>query len=74
MNDQPDLFPDLAMTTFTVTGMDLGTACDRVRAMDGVILGITVKGATYSLSVLLPPGEVLSALADQTTTQDPIKQ
>lgn len=54
MNAQPDLFAEPTPTTIVVTGADLGPTADRVRSLGGVILGISAKGATYTLTALLP--------------------
>ena len=58
---QPDLFPrERTPTKLTMAGADLERTAARVRELGGVILGISVKGATYTLKVVLPPGETLA--------------
>jgi hypothetical protein len=62
---QPELFQTKpTTTTITVAGADLERAAARVRELGGVVLGFSVKGATYTLKVVLPPGETLAPVED----------
>jgi hypothetical protein len=53
---QPELLPpDRTTSTIVISGPDLAGTEQRLRAMGAVILGFSVKGSTYALSVILPP-------------------
>ena len=61
MNQQPDQSQiTRTITTLTVAGADLARATERIRELGGTVLGFSVKGATYTLKVILPPGETLA--------------
>jgi hypothetical protein len=63
MNQQPDLIPmERTTANVTVTEDQLAATANRLRALGAVILGFSVKGSSYTLSVILPPGEVLEQL------------
>jgi hypothetical protein len=62
---QPDLIPpDHAISTIVVNGIDLAQTEQRLRDLGAVVLGFSVKGATYTLRVLLPPGEMLEQILE----------
>ena len=64
---QPELIPsERPATTITVAGADLERTAARVRELGGVILGISEKGATYTLKLVLPPGETPAPVEDWT--------
>lgn len=60
MNHQPNLLNAERRTTAIVvlTDTDLDRTIEGLRDLGAVILSLNVKGATYTLSVTLPPGEV----------------
>jgi hypothetical protein len=59
---QPDLIPpDRTTTQITVVGVDLAATERRLLDMGAVLLGFSVKGSTYLLNVILPPGEMIEA-------------
>jgi hypothetical protein len=59
--DQPDLpLPEPTTTTLTVKGEDLERTEQRLRDLGAVILGFSVKGSIYTLTIILPPGELLA--------------
>ena len=65
--NKPDLLPaHPTTTTLTVAGADLARATERIRELGGTVLGFSVKGATYTLKVVLPPGETLAPVEDWT--------
>jgi hypothetical protein len=58
---QPELLPPHRGTdTITVPGTDLAATEKRLREIGAVVLGFSVKGATYTLKVIMPPGEMLA--------------
>ena len=63
---QPDLFePDRSISTITVAGADLERTEQRLGDIGAVLLSFSVKGATYTLTVILPPGEMIEAKEHQ---------
>lgn len=58
---QLDLLPiRRTTTTITVAGADLDRTIERLGDLRAVILAINIKGATYTLNVMLPPEELLA--------------
>ncbi len=56
-NKQPDLFPDRHGTELiTVAEHDFNATLQRLRQIGAVILAFDVKGATYTLNVIMPDG------------------
>lgn len=65
--NQPDLLTTRrTTTTLTVAGTDLERATERIRELGGSVLGFSVKRATYTLKVILPPGRTLASVEDWT--------
>ena len=65
---QPDLFqPEHATSKIVVSGSDLAATEQRLRDIGAVLLGFNVKGSTYTLSVIMPPGELIEAMDSQQT-------
>jgi hypothetical protein len=63
---QPDLIPPEHTTTkITVAGADLAATEERLKDMGAVLMGFSVKGSNYTLSVILPPGEMIEAMERQ---------
>jgi hypothetical protein len=51
--------------TIVVSSSELEPTCRKVRALGGVVLGMSVRGATYTLSVSLPDGAALAEAMEQ---------
>jgi hypothetical protein len=65
--NQPKLpLPQRTITMLTVAGADLPRATERIRELGGTVLGFSVKGATYTLKLVLPPGETPAPVEDWT--------
>lgn len=63
--DQLELIPTRrTVGTITVAGAEMATIEKHLRDIGAVLLGFSVKGATYTLQVILPPGEVLAGRLD----------
>ena len=53
--EQMDLLADRTVETITVRGCHLEATTERLKAIGAVVLGFSVKGASYTLSVIMPP-------------------
>ena len=53
-----------AVATVTVAGPELASTVERLKAVGAIVLGFSVKGATYTLQVILPPGVALPGSLD----------
>jgi hypothetical protein len=61
MNHQPDLIPtERTTTTLPVKGSDLERTEKRLLDIGAVLLGFSVKGSIHTLTIILPPGELLA--------------
>ena len=52
------------VATITVAGADMATIEKHLHDIGAVLLGFSVKGATYKLQVILPPGVALPGNLD----------
>ena len=52
------------VATITVAGAEMATIEKHLHDIGAVLLGFSVKGATYKLQVTLPPGMVLPGSLD----------
>lgn len=59
MSQQSELIPQPTAQTITVPGDKLAETAKRVRDLGGVVLGWDVKGGSYTLEVVMPPGELI---------------
>jgi hypothetical protein len=62
---QPDLIPpDPTTSTLTVAGADLERTERHLREIGAVLLGFSVRGSTYTLNVIMPPGEMIEQILE----------
>ena len=64
---QPELLPERTVTTITVAAVDIVRTEQRLRHIGGVLLGFSVTASAYTLTVIMPPGEILEAAEAQPT-------